>query len=221
VHSCKAKHARLLHLINFDTDNGPAPVSTKNSEWSNGFPPTQSLSKLAYLRHVTFMCATDDGAEVQFCSPAIGQATRTVPLCIPSALSPVIPSSALRASSREMASRIVWVKVGRAKPRPFTGPLDVRPDQLVDFLAEDEVLGNSVRAFSINEWGVHVVLDFATTPTAENEAPFDKTVSSRTGAGDVFIVLHRLPPAAGACSLASPLASVVTVAAAWPRCSKG
>jgi len=97
-----------------------------------------------------------------------------------------------------MASRIVWVKVGCAKPRPFTGPLDVRPDQLVDILAADEVLSESVRAVSINEWGVHVVLNFATLPTAENEVSFDETVASRTGAGDVFIVLHRASPAAGA-----------------------
>jgi len=97
-----------------------------------------------------------------------------------------------------MASRIVWVKVGSAAPSPFAGPLDVRPDQLVDIMAADKVLSDSVRAFPVKEWGVHVVINYATIPTAANKVSFDETVASCVGAGDVFIVLHRTSPAAGA-----------------------
>lgn len=124
-------------------------------------------------------------------------------MCRPFPVHITARTNSLQSSSdppTEMASRIVWIKVGGAKPAPYEGSLDVFPSVLILALAQADMFRESVRAAPLNEWGVHILHSYSSPPDAENEVPFDTKVSTRTGAGDVFIHVYREPDVGACCT---------------------
>ncbi len=108
-----------------------------------------------------------------------------------------------------MASRTVWLRVGAAMPRPYSGPLNVQPHKLIDDLSKEDAFKSVINAVSAIEWAVHVLASKHELPSRDNEVDFAANVSERVGGGgdDVFIAVCRVPNAAGAPAAIPPPAA--------------